>query len=674
MSSRFLRALGVVLCVASLASADTVQTKGGETFKGRVVEDTKEQVRLKTPYGVLAFPRAEIARHDRATYRVVLRSDAVHEGQILGETEKELTLKVGDKTLTVPAAEVKEVAEKKPEPPQPQPRKPTPQEIFAIHQRAMDLLRKKEYQKAIEEYEKALKADPEDALALYNTACAHSLLRDKPKALEYLRKAIEAGWVNYPHMEKDADLDGLRDEEAYKELLRNKAEYVRKSTEKVVGRIGKALSDRGVDSKRYKNVYDHERNLVYLHTKSDDELAVIRKGLETYAEHQWAHLFQNKPQQPLYIVLLTAADSVKLFQGRVGGMFNPASNVLFCGDMPGLRLLRTSVVTHEFTHALHFADMQARGQEHPIWLIEGLATLFESAVRNGDIIPQHSYRLGVVQAAVRGGRDIPWRTLVKLNHPQFMMSAQLAYAQSRYMLFYMYEKGLLKKFYDEYTDKANYTSDKSAAEAFEVVFGKPLESVERDWRQWVLKQSAPPIPFLGVQTQDQQGAVVITQVVGDSPAAQAGIETGDKVESIDGHTVKTNSDLMDMLGQKSVGDEIEIALARGSGKLSVKAKLSKRGDTGGETPAPGAAYLGLAVEQKDGTLYAKEVEAGSPAEKAGIKPGAAVLEFNGKKIASVRDYLAALKTVKVGQQVKLKTKQGDAVAEVTVELVQQPPR
>ena len=50
-----------------------------------------------------------------------------------------------------------------------------------------------EYEKAIEAYGEILKEDPEDTSALYNTACAYALLKEKEKAVEFLLKAVEAG-------------------------------------------------------------------------------------------------------------------------------------------------------------------------------------------------------------------------------------------------------------------------------------------------------------------------------------------------------------------------------------------------------------------------------------------------------------------------------------------------
>ena len=654
---------------AGTASADTLQTKSGETIKGRVLEETQAHVRIRTRYGELTVPRGDVRRHTRATYAVKLKDGRTLEGHIVGETEKELRLEVGGKERKVASGDVKAVSEKKPER---KPKRLNPQQVRAVHQRAMAHFRKKEYTKAVAEYAKAIQSNPDDMIALYNTACAYSLLKDKAKAVEFLRQSVEAGYVNFAHMEQDGDLDNIRDAAGYKELLEHKDEHVRKSTGKAVERITKSLARRGVDAKRYKPVFDRERNFVYLHTKTEKELAIVRKDLEDYAEHQWAHLFQNKPKQPLHIVLLTAGDSRKVFRGRAGGMYSAGSNTLLCGDMPAYKLMKTSVVVHEFTHALHFADMLARKQRHPIWLIEGLATLFEASRRNGGVVPHHSFRLAHVQVAVRARRHLPWKTLMKMNQLQFMRVARLSYAQSRYMLYYMYEKGLLKKFYDEYTNKESYASDKSALEAFEVVFGKPIESVERDWRQWVLKQRVPPLPYLGIQSREQRGQVVVLQVVGGSPAGKAGLKTGDVIAGIGGGAIRSQSDLMAAVGSRKAGDEVEIEVLRKGKTVLLKATLGKRG--GGTRPRPptGAPYLGLAVESRDGAVYVKEVSAGSPAQRAGLRPGMGLLEFNGQKLGSVRDFLSAVKKTRPGQTVKVKTKQGEEVEVVAVKLAAQP--
>jgi len=40
-------------------------------------------------------------------------------------------------------------------------------------------------------------------------------------------------------------------------------------------------------------------------------------------------------------------------------------------------------MTHEFTHALQFGDLDPLAEEHPIWIVEGMASLFESGQFEG---------------------------------------------------------------------------------------------------------------------------------------------------------------------------------------------------------------------------------------------------------------------------------------------------
>jgi Transglutaminase-like superfamily len=55
--------------------------------------------------------------------------------------------------------------------------------------------------------------------AFYNLSCIYSLLDKRSEALLYLEKAIGAGASNYSHMQKDVDLDNIRAEKRFTELL-----------------------------------------------------------------------------------------------------------------------------------------------------------------------------------------------------------------------------------------------------------------------------------------------------------------------------------------------------------------------------------------------------------------------------------------------------------------------
>ena len=58
---------------------------------------------------------------------------------------------------------------------------------------------------------------------MYNLACVRSLEKKIDEALEWLRKAVDAGYDEFEWMEQDTDLDNIRQDERYKDILRKGA-------------------------------------------------------------------------------------------------------------------------------------------------------------------------------------------------------------------------------------------------------------------------------------------------------------------------------------------------------------------------------------------------------------------------------------------------------------------
>ena len=52
----------------------------------------------------------------------------------------------------------------------------------------------------------------------YTFSCIYSLLNNKPLALTYFKKAIDAGYNDYGHVQNDTDLDNIRTEKEFVEL------------------------------------------------------------------------------------------------------------------------------------------------------------------------------------------------------------------------------------------------------------------------------------------------------------------------------------------------------------------------------------------------------------------------------------------------------------------------
>ena len=78
---------------------------------------------------------------------------------------------------------------------------------------------KKDFEAAIEEYKAAVEIYP-DANATYNLACCYAMKGDKDRALDWLSRAVERGFDDTAHLAKDVDLESLRDDARYKNLVK----------------------------------------------------------------------------------------------------------------------------------------------------------------------------------------------------------------------------------------------------------------------------------------------------------------------------------------------------------------------------------------------------------------------------------------------------------------------
>jgi adenylate cyclase len=74
-----------------------------------------------------------------------------------------------------------------------------------------------ERERAEEAIRRALAID-DDGLTLYNAACAHALLGDADKALDYLESAIARGWHHGEWLRHDTDFHLLRDNDRFREI------------------------------------------------------------------------------------------------------------------------------------------------------------------------------------------------------------------------------------------------------------------------------------------------------------------------------------------------------------------------------------------------------------------------------------------------------------------------
>jgi len=95
---------------------------------------------------------------------------------------------------------------------------PTYSDVLRAHGNNLTL--KGRYLEGMEIDKKLIQLKPGDNLAHYNLACSFALLKQPDQAIRTLRKAVELGYRDFRYMKQDRDLDSIRRDPRFKQLLR----------------------------------------------------------------------------------------------------------------------------------------------------------------------------------------------------------------------------------------------------------------------------------------------------------------------------------------------------------------------------------------------------------------------------------------------------------------------
>ena len=140
-------------------------------------------------------------------------------------------------------------------------------------------------------------------------------------------------------------------------------------------------------------------------------------------------------------------------------------------------------LVHEIVHPF----IEANFPNCPAWLNEGLGSLYEqSGEVDGHIHGYPNWRLPGLQQAIKAGHVPSFKQLLSLNTSAFYADDKgIHYAQSRYLCYYLQQKGLLRKFYREFL--ANQKNDKTGYRTLQRVLGtRDMASFKLKWQKFVL--------------------------------------------------------------------------------------------------------------------------------------------------------------------------------------------
>jgi hypothetical protein len=322
-----------------------------------------------------------------------------------------------------------------------------------------------------------------EAVALYNTACTEARRGESDRAAAYLLRAVKAGFTDFSHMRRDPDLRSLREHAVFRAIVAARDAADEELTRRNLQRWRQRL-----DPGRYRFETDEKRRLCYASALDEPAHRDMRRMLDDLSAHLDRSLFghpssgQVSARGRVLIVVPSDRDAARLLtEPNTAGVYSHQRRELVAADAH--RALR-----HEFVHVMHHGHMDALGQEHPAWIQEGLAALYE-AYRpdpNGGIRFTANDRQPLTSTLAAAERLIPWRDLFAMRPAALRAEAARAYPQLRSIFRFIADQGRLEAWYETYVDR--FEGDPTGATALELALGHPLEELERRWRRWLDRQ------------------------------------------------------------------------------------------------------------------------------------------------------------------------------------------
>jgi serine protease Do len=194
-----------------------------------------------------------------------------------------------------------------------------------------------------------------------------------------------------------------------------------------------------------------------------------------------------------------------------------------------------------------------------------------------------------------------------------------------------------------------------------------LLSKGRVTRGWLGVSLQPLNPELAASfgVKEPKGALV-TEVMPDSPAAKAGLRSGDVIINVNGKKVENPGDVARTVATAPVGRAAKVTVWRDKQEhaLSVvlreapsERQVSRLGFDVRPVTAEIAGELNL---KTTGGVVVTQVEENSEAAEAGLRRGDVVVELNREPIKTLADFERATKNIKSGERMTVRVERGQS--------------
>ena len=164
--------------------------------------------------------------------------------------------------------------------------------------------------------------------------------------------------------------------------------------------------------------------------------------------------------------------------------------------------------------------------------------------------------------------------------------------------------------------------------------------------------------------------VLIADVLPMSPAASAGLRSGDIVVEVGGTMVSSGAQVERIIQGLTPGRIVRLKVRRESREVVASVKLGEEPDEWEVVPALARArrLLGIDVRPITPTMGAviENVDLDGPADVIGIEPGDVIREVNRQPVRNISDFQAIVRTLRAGSEVLVLVQRADAAAYVVL--------
>jgi uncharacterized SAM-binding protein YcdF (DUF218 family) len=199
--------------------------------------------------------------------------------------------------------------------------------------------------------------------------------------------------------------------------------------------------------------------------------------------------FTKDPEDILDIWLFKDAESYKKHT-RLLFNENPSTPYGYYSRSHKALIMNISTGGGTLVHEIVHPFIEANFPASPPWLNEGLGSLYEQCgEENGHIHGYVNWRLPGLQKAIEAREVRSFKSLMAMKTTQFYSNnAGVNYAQSRYLLYYLQQKGLLFRFYKQF--HADQKTDPTGYETLKRVLGQTdMFRFQREWEKYILELS-----------------------------------------------------------------------------------------------------------------------------------------------------------------------------------------